>query len=72
MSLEAKEGDVATLGPPWPRPAQIFKSARDQQIRNIHDGMGAHEFTEELCEYQRQQYEDLLNKLLELASRKAK
>jgi hypothetical protein len=72
MSLEAKERQFVTLGPPWSRLAQIFRSARDQQIKNIQDGMCAHEFTEELREYQRQQYEDLLNKILELASRKAK
>ena len=72
MSREEKERQVATLGPPWSRLAQIFRSARDQQIKNAKDGMGAHKFTEELGEYQRQQYEDLLNKIVELASRKAK
>jgi hypothetical protein len=46
------------------------KAARDQQIKNTQDRMRNHEFTTELCEYQRQHYEDLLNKILELASRK--
>jgi hypothetical protein len=72
MSLEDKERQIDNLGPPWSRLTRIFRSARDQQIKNTQGGMGNHEFTEELCEYQRQHYEDLLGKILELASRKTK
>ena len=52
--------------------ARSFRAARDRQIRNTQYRMGDNEFTTELCEYQRQHYEDLLNKILELASRKPK
>jgi hypothetical protein len=72
VTLETKERYIANLGPPWSELAQSFKAVRDQQIKNTQDRMGSHEFTGELCEYQRQHYEDLLNKILELASRKPK
>ena len=69
MNLEEKERQIGKLGLPWSGLAQSFRAARDQQIKNTQDRMGNHEFTAELCEYQRQQYEDLLNKILELASK---
>jgi hypothetical protein len=72
MNLEAKERQIAHLGLPWSGLAQSFRAARDQQIKNTQDRMGDHECTAELCEYERQHYEDLLNKILELASRKPK
>jgi hypothetical protein len=69
MNLEAKERQIAKLGLPWSGLAQSFRAARDQQIKSTQDRMGNHKFTAELCEYQRQHYEDLLNKILELASK---
>jgi len=72
MNLEEKERQIANLELPWSGLAQSFRVVRDQQIKNTQESMGNHEFTAELCEYQRQHYEDLLNKILELASRKPK
>ena len=72
MNLEEKESQIANLELPWSGLARSFRAARDQQIRNTQYRMGDNEFTAELCEYQRQHYEDLLNKILELASRKPK
>ena len=72
MNLEEKERQIANLELPWSGLAQSFRAARDKQIKNTQHSMGNHEFMAELCEYQRQHYEDLLNKILELASRKPK
>jgi hypothetical protein len=72
MNLEEKERQISNLELPWAGLAESLRVTRDQQIKNIQEIMGNHEFTTELCEYQRQHYEDLLNKILELASRKPK
>jgi hypothetical protein len=54
MNLEEKERQIAHLEPPWSRLAKSFRAARDQQIKNTQESMGNHEFTADLCEYQRQ------------------
>jgi hypothetical protein len=59
VNLEEKERQIANLGLPWSGLAQSFRTTRDQQIKNIQVTMGNHKFTAELCEYQRQHYEDL-------------
>ena len=71
MSLEEKEERIREIGKPWSSLMKSFRNVRDRYIARLQSENVADDIKDAWREYHEEHYEELLDKMAELASRKS-